>query len=118
MNCLKCGRETQEDHVFCDSCRQEMEAYPVRPGTAVMLPQRREEAASKKTKRHVKAPVSMEDQVRRLKKQRFWISFTAILIVLALISALVLTYVDYNKKAHRPGQNYSSTQTTAPVSNP
>ena len=118
MNCLRCGRETQEDHVFCDSCLEEMKKYPVRPGTAVMLPRRGEEASPKKIKRHVKPVLPLEDQVRKLKKQRFWILFASILTAVVLISSLVLTYADLKKNELRPGQNYSSMDSTAPVTKP
>ena len=118
MNCLRCGRETQEDHVFCESCREEMGKYPVRPETAVILPRRREEASPKKAKRHGKAPLSPEEQVRKLKKQRFWISFLSLLLTVVLITSLVLTYLDLKKTELRPGQNYSAVETTAPAANP
>ena len=29
MNCMKCGRETQNEQVFCQDCLQEMEKYIV-----------------------------------------------------------------------------------------
>ena len=45
MKCLKCGRET--DQTFCQACREEMEKYPVKPGTIVLLP--KERPSGKKT---------------------------------------------------------------------
>ena len=114
MNCLRCGRETQDDHVFCESCRQEMEKYPVRPGTAVMLPRKREEAVIKKTKRHVHPQVPLEEQVRKLKKQRMWV-FIALLVIVTLLSGTFVIYSQkWNSQVLRPGQNYSAIDSTAP----
>ena len=36
MKCVKCGRDT--DQTFCESCRDDMARYPVKPGTIVQLP--------------------------------------------------------------------------------
>ena len=40
MSCMKCGKEVSEDQVFCPECLAEMERYPVKPGTPVLLPHR------------------------------------------------------------------------------
>ena len=114
MNCLRCGRENQEDHVFCESCRKEMEKYPVRPGTAVMLPRKREEVSIKKTKRHVHPQVPLEEQVRKLKKQRMWLIIALLVIVTVLSGTFVIYSQKWNAKVPRPGQNYSTVDDLAP----
>ncbi len=43
MNCMKCGREIATDLVFCEDCLAEMENYPVKPDTPVILPPRANE---------------------------------------------------------------------------
>jgi len=48
MICLKCGKKTKEDHVFCDKCLTTMEAYPVKPDVHIQLPNRSAAAAAKK----------------------------------------------------------------------
>ena len=40
MNCMKCGKTTTNEQVFCDDCLQVMAKHPVKPGTPVYLPQR------------------------------------------------------------------------------
>ena len=40
MSCMKCGKEVSEGQVFCEECLTEMERYPVKPGTPVLLPHR------------------------------------------------------------------------------
>lgn len=114
MNCLRCGRETQDDHVFCEGCREEMEKYPVRPGTAVMLPRRREEPVAKKSRRHVHAVPTMEEQVHRLKHQRFWLGLISIVLAASLVSFAAISAAQWKQKVYRPGQNYSAMETTAP----
>lgn len=114
MHCLRCGRETQEDHVFCDLCRNQMKKYPVRPGTAVMLPRRKETAAPKKTKRH--APPKPAELIKKLRRQRRGLRITVFcLVVLLAAVAAALVYVT-KKEVVRPGQNYSAvTETTVPT---
>ena len=41
MYCMKCGREIEDGQAFCGDCLAVMEKYPVKPGTAVILPKRR-----------------------------------------------------------------------------
>ena len=113
MNCLKCGRETTDDHVFCDSCRAEMEKYPVRPGTAVMLPRRQEVVVQKKPKR--RAPPSAAVQVRRLKRQRFLLWLLVIVLVLGLSAAAAALYHLSNAPGTKPGQNYAVAETVTPA---
>ena len=35
MNCLKCGRDIAEDQLFCESCLEVMDQYPVKSGSVV-----------------------------------------------------------------------------------
>ena len=112
MNCLKCGRETTEDHVFCDSCREEMGKYPVRPGTAVILPKRKKEIPIKKTRHHGHSPVSPEDQIRRLKHQRIWLVSLLLCCILLFAAAVVLVLNLEPVEELLPGQNYSAMETT------
>ena len=66
MYCMKCGRETEEETVFCRDCLLEMEKYPVDPGTVVLLPRRKESVLIKKVpKRHIP---TAEEQVTFLRK--------------------------------------------------
>ncbi len=106
MNCLKCGRETENEQVFCQDCLLEMQKYPVRPGTAIMLPKHREASAARKsTKRR---SVSAEDQLRALKKR---CRILSMLLALALLLAALLAVPAWQHLAEerlRPGQNYTA----------
>ena len=93
MKCLKCGKETQYEQVFCDHCLDSMAAYPVKPGTPIHLPKPAVSTAAQKTSTRKKTP-SLEEQVGKLKKTRFWLSITSAVLILALalsIGALIRT---------------------------
>ena len=119
MNCVKCGRETAEERVFCDLCLEEMEKHPVDPRTAVYIPRRTEEEPRKIVQR--KKPVlTPSEQVLRLKKK---LRRTRIALVLALLLCGALCFVvgraveelDFQRLL---GQNYHTVDplATAPAS--
>ena len=114
MNCMKCGRETENEQVFCQNCLQIMEKYPVRPGTVVLLPRRRETVIKKTVKRHT---VPAEEQIKALKKQLL-IMWIVLLVCLAAIVLMINPTLHYALDKHvEVGQNYSSVSTnTSPHS--
>lgn len=113
MNCLKCGRETQEGQVFCQECLLEMERFPVKPGTAIQLPKRRESTAVRRTAKRKNA--SLEDQVKILRKR---IRLLTVLLIFSLVLVAAFVYPTVRFLMRQPlamGQNYSSVTTaTAP----
>ena len=111
MQCMRCGRDVTEGQVFCEVCLAEMEKYPVRPGTAVLLPHYRRQ--SNLPKKPAKRTVQPEEQIRRLKRRsRILAWLLAIFITLAAgmgyLSAAL--YIEYGSK-FLPGQNYSAKHT-------
>ena len=111
MNCLRCGRELEDDRTFCDHCLQSMEKYPVRPGTAVMLPKRKDPTVLKKTK--LRLPPTPAEQIRKLRRQRTVLSLAALILAALLAGSLFLQYRIRNDLYRRPGQNYSAVETPA-----
>ena len=116
MNCMKCGRETEKENVFCQNCLQEMEKYPVRPGTVVLIPRRKETSVIKKIqKRHVP---TAEEQIKKLHQ---WVG-TLIVLLAVCIVAIILMFrptMHYVLDEHVPiGQNYSSVVTVTPTTAP
>lgn len=108
VNCMKCGRDLEPGQVFCAECRAEMEKYPVKPGTVVQLPRRREESPVKKMARR-RTPPTPEEQVKALRKAvRGLIGL--ILVLLTLIAVLLYPKVKdlLAEETFLPGQNYSS----------
>lgn len=83
MNCMKCGKTTTNEQVFCDDCLQVMAKHPVKPGTPVYLPQRQEAPAGKKTGRRVRE-LPVEEQLKDLQKRnrrlRRWLLITGLLL--------------------------------------
>ena len=109
MNCLKCGREIDAQDVFCSQCLKDMEKYPVKPGTAVHIPARREESAAPKPQPRKKT-VTPEQQVVKLRKKVRSLTVTLIL-VLALFAGAVVGGLELLKNAYESlplGQNYSA----------
>lgn len=105
MYCLKCGRDTENEHVFCDNCLEIMDRYPVKPGTAVHLPHRKD-AAGKKPSR--KRTVSPEEQIAGLKKTLRRSRICALVLFLALSLVAVLLVRQFaNGDVPAIGQNYT-----------
>ena len=116
MNCMKCGRETQDESVFCQDCLTEMKKYPVRPGTVVLLPRRREPSILKKIpKRYMP---TMEEQITFLRKAVMVLS-VLLGICIAAIALMLKPTMHYVMDEHvEIGQNYSSVVSTIPSSVP
>lgn len=113
MYCLKCGKEIPDSQVFCDDCRADMDAHPVRSDIPVQLPVRppnRRQAPQRKE-------TSPEEEISSLKKSIHWIMLLVTALVLAL--CLCITSLMYLRNTLSPeqgdiGQNYK----TAPVTTP
>lgn len=116
MNCAKCGREIGNDQVFCPVCLEEMERYPVKPGTVVHIPKHAEEKEEKKAITRRKQMLTPEQQIARLKKKVRWLrSFLVLLLLLCgLLSFAVgemVTELDFYRFL---GQNYNTVETHTP----
>lgn len=111
LKCIKCGRETINDQVFCPDCQVDMQRYPVRPGTVVQIPARKETGTVKKVTR--KKTMSPEEQVESLKKQvrTLWLSLILVSILAASLS--VPTYQHWKEGQKKIGQNYTAVVATS-----
>ena len=111
MNCMKCGRETEESQVFCPGCLEEMARYPVKPDVIVNLPDRKN-SLPKKPAPH-KRTRTPEEQISRLKKRNRQLSAVLCLMVvlaavLAFLSVDIIRQLDIQRLI---GQNYSTVET-------
>ena len=107
MYCLKCGRDTTDNHVFCDSCQANMEHYPVKPGTAIHLPKRKDLPTGKKATPRKRAP-SPEEQIENLKRNLRTARIYALILLVALSLVSVLLVREFaNSDAPAIGQNYT-----------
>ena len=107
MTCLKCGRKTVDDHVFCSDCLAVMDRYPVKPGTPIHLP-RHAFAHSSKKQPPRKRTLSQEEQIERLRKRlrRSRIAGLVLLITLCL-AAILLVREFAGEDIPAIGQNYT-----------
>lgn len=113
MNCLKCGREVAESQVFCTDCLILMEKYPVKPGTAVILPNRSPAPPVRKAGSHFHPILSQEEQLRVLKRRLH--RLTLMLAVTLLLFAALAFYTAHLLRSQaqpKTGQNYSSVTTS------
>ena len=107
MACLKCGKETQGSHVFCQHCQAAMDAAPVKPGTPVHLPHRVE--PSDRKPRH-KAP-SPAETIRSLKRMIHWLVaiVAALTVIICIMTGVLLRTIDQQNNANLIGKNYTTT---------
>ena len=110
MNCMKCGRETVDEHIFCDLCLEEMERYPVRPGTVILLPQRRHDPTVKKALPRRKQALPPEEQIRALKRltRRLAALLVLLLVLLGATGYFAVIHFLESDAVLLPGQNYST----------
>lgn len=111
MKCTKCGRETAEDGVFCSKCLDVMRQYPVKPGTVILLPQRK--ATPSKKALYRKRLLPPEELVVQQKKtiRWLWVALICTLLLLAL-SVVLLLHMDNDVEAVATiGQNYITRNT-------
>lgn len=107
MYCMRCGREIEEGQVFCPDCLLVMAKYPVKPGTAVILPKRREVSFVKRALPRRKT-VTAEEQIRKLRKSlraMFVVWLITFLLFCAALYPAILHLVE--EVSFLPGQNYS-----------
>ena len=106
MKCLKCGRET--DQTFCESCRETMAKYPVKPGTIIQLPKDRSASYARHNQnwRPIISPeIRMEKQRRIIRR----LSITVVVLLLLLIAACTTLLWALRGSTQPPvGQNYSA----------
>ena len=84
MKCMRCGTAIASDHVFCETCSEDMKRHPVDPATPVVIPQRPTSAPVKQSYKKVKKP---EVFIASLRSLVFFLS----VVVLALLVALSIT---------------------------
>lgn len=108
MYCLKCGRDTKSEQVFCEACVDGMAQYPVKSGTPVSLPKRETPTPQKRQARRQRTP-SVEEQLAASRKsgrrQRRWI---AVLVILVLVlSTLLVNQMIKPADTGEIGKNYT-----------
>lgn len=95
MYCLRCGKETADSKVFCQSCLSSMENYPVKPGQPIVLPTRSAASSAKKSRRS--KSMSNDELLDNLRLQvkrvgRLLLTMTGLLLVSILLLFLQWRY--------------------------
>ena len=108
MQCLKCGRETNENQVFCSQCLYIMDQYPVKNNSAVHLPHRAAEPAPKKISRK-KWSLSPEEQIVHLKITIRRLGVTVAVLSLVLLLSMGFVWKMFMDMAayKKAGTNYA-----------
>ncbi len=107
MQCLKCGRETQDSHVFCDACLAKMGKRPVKPGTPVTIYKRATKpASSNPSKKQKKAEELLPKLQKKNRNLRTTVVVLSILLVLTMGGLFFKVYQDFGKLPL--GQNYTT----------
>ena len=106
MGCMKCGRDLEEGQIFCANCLEVMEKYPVKPGTPVHIPVRREDPPARRAPRRRMLPP--EEQIRKLRRRNRVLFVISVLLLTAtvLLGSVAVQHFLEEKKIS-PGQNYS-----------
>lgn len=91
MNCIRCGRETQENNTFCDACLKEMEKHPVAPGTPIQMPKREKDNKVTARRSGFKMAASKwEDRLYKMKSRVTALILINSLLLLALILCICM----------------------------
>lgn len=114
MRCMKCGTETQDQQIFCDSCLAVMDKFPIKPGTPVSLPNR--PAATAKAAVSRRRIYSVEERLQRTRRTVKWLAIALVSSLLALVltvTLLVHTAALY-RESESIGKNYNTVGAEAP----
>lgn len=115
MRCLKCGRETENEQVFCNECLKDAKNYPVKPGTAVHLHNRASQEEPKKKAYH-RRTLPPEEQLLILHKAVRWLLATTAVLAVALgVVAAMFLYELAQPNPIQPrdlGRNYTTSATS------
>lgn len=110
MLCLKCGKKTADNQVFCEDCLEITAKYPVKPGTVVQLPVRAQRMPDKKQTQRRREDSTAELVEQQKKTIRWLFLVVAVLSVLLLFTAgLLLRIMEEDNTSNAIGKNYTTT---------
>lgn len=112
MNCLRCGRETIGQQVFCDHCLDDMARHPVKPDVAIHLPVRKPKEPQRKASRWRRKEHSPEEMVVILRNRVRILAALALILAMMLAAAATGVWFAMKRGANLPvpniGQNYQT----------
>ena len=106
MQCLRCGRETEGEQVFCFLCESVMVKHPVKPNTVVTIPERSVRARTAPVRKLARTEEDTDHLRRTILQLRLWV---CMLMAALMLCVGVLTWQELSR-AREPaiGENYSS----------
>lgn len=112
MQCMKCGRETQNEANFCSLCLEEMAKKPVNSQVKVIIPTRdipsRKASSSRQQKQNSEEIIEkLQQKIHRL---HAWIIF--LLLLLSAVCGFVGWQYFNSEDGPIIGQNYSTVSST------
>lgn len=109
MNCMKCGTEIESGKVFCESCLSDMDKYPVKPGTRILLPNHPTPEAVKKQPPK-KRPPTAEEKLSKMRHVLKWLTVALVvsLLLLGFAVSMLLEDTAANNPQGNIGQNYNT----------
>ena len=87
MNCLRCGRETSQQQVFCDGCLEYMSHQPVKSDTPIYLPVRKTKEAPRKQYAWRRRERTAEEMVTVLRKRVRFLTCLCLILFMMLFAA-------------------------------
>ena len=110
MYCMKCGKEIDDSHVFCDDCLEVMSHHPVKKGTPVLLPNAATSAEKKPAPK--KRQLTPEERLLRLRVVTRWLSIAlaSTLLILGITVSLLVQSLE-GPVASDIGKNYNTVST-------
>ena len=106
MQCLRCGRETENDHVFCFLCESVMVKHPVKANTVVTIPERSVRHRNNAPRKQQRVEEDTDQLHRTILQLRLWV---CMLMAALMLCVGVLTWQELNRDdSHAIGQNYTS----------
>ena len=118
MHCLRCGRETENQQVFCKACLNYMSLHPVKSDTPIYLPIRKEKDPPRKQYHWHRRERSAEEMVVILRKRVRFFAVVSLILFMMLSAAVAGVWLAKKQGAQIPipniGQNFlsSSSSTT------
>ena len=106
MHCLRCGRETDDERVFCFLCESVMVKHPVKPNTVVTIPERSVRLRTTPTRKPQKSEEDTDQLHRTILQLRLWV---CMLMAALMLCVGVLTWQELSREdTPAIGQNYHS----------
>ena len=108
MWCLKCGKDTKDEQVFCPQCLAGMDDYPVRPDVHIQLPNHEARNNPKKNTKKKRAPTPEELVDILRSRNRRLLAIILVLVLLLGAAAYALTQgKDVPEIVENWGKNYT-----------